>query len=79
MKTQRAVSRGRAFTLIELLCVIAIIGILAALLLPALSRGKTRAQRIQCVSQLRQVGLGFHGFAHDHRVRKLTTRYPGLQ
>jgi prepilin-type N-terminal cleavage/methylation domain-containing protein len=61
--------RRAAFTLIELLCVIAIIGILAALLMPTLNQGQANAKRIQCVNNLKQTGIAFHVFAHDHKDR----------
>lgn len=56
----------RGFTLIELLMVIAIISILAALLLPALSRAKAAARKVACISNLGQIGLAVRMYADEH-------------
>jgi prepilin-type N-terminal cleavage/methylation domain-containing protein len=69
MSVTRSSFRARAMSLIELLCVMAIIALLAALLLPALMQAKTRALRLQCVNHLHEVGVGFVNFAGDHNGR----------
>jgi prepilin-type N-terminal cleavage/methylation domain-containing protein/prepilin-type processing-associated H-X9-DG protein len=59
--------RKEGFTLVELLVVIAIIAILAAMLLPTLTRAKEEGQGVQCMSNMRQMALGWRMYAQDNR------------
>jgi prepilin-type N-terminal cleavage/methylation domain-containing protein/prepilin-type processing-associated H-X9-DG protein len=59
---------SRAFTLLELLVVVAIVGILAALIVPAFQRSAQSSKAAACLSNLRQLGVGLNAYLQDHEM-----------
>lgn len=79
MRNESTRPSRRAFTLVELLVVIGVIAILISVLLPALQRVRSHARNVQCMSNLRQIGLGCAAYANTFRNIALPHSVGGAQ
>lgn len=73
----RSPIRRRGFTIVELLVVITIIGLLLALLIPAVQQARSAARRAQCLSNIRQIGIALHSYHDQHKVLPPFTVWSG--
>src|SRR5439155_23205029 len=77
LRSAQPMRRNRAFTLIELLIVIAIIGVLIGLLMPTISGAREQSRRVACASNLRNIGAALFAYAADND-RKLPYYFSGI-
>ena len=73
--SKKRIQRAFSFTLVELLVVVAIIGMLVSLLLPAVYAARASARRTECFNHMRQIGTAVHNFASAHRGKLLQVHH----
>ena len=66
LRSSKSSPCGQAFTLVELLVVLALISMLAGLLFPVIARSRRRAREAVCISNMRQIGMAFHMYQQDY-------------
>ena len=74
-RIRRYLSSLGAFTVVELLVIIVVIGVLAGIILPSLNKARIKANASQCVDQYRQLGQAYAEYIADHQIRLFSKRW----